>query len=60
MMVSEQEIIELLRKHDGNAYDVDRELKTYLGYTHYRWIKVNDRVRGEYDRLKHERRLNRL
>lgn len=59
-MMKEQEIVELLRKHDGNAYAVDRELGTYRGYTHSKWIKVSDRVRREYERLNHERRLNRL
>jgi len=58
--MNEDKIIELLRKHDGNAAAVDKELGEYLGYTYFHWIKRSDRVRSEYDRLKHEGRNNEI
>ena len=53
--MSEQKIIELLHKHKGNAYAVDRELKEYEGWTKKNWIEKNDRVRSEYDAIKNSR-----
>jgi len=58
MMLKEQEIIELLHKHNGNASAVDRELKEYRGYTRRNWIDKLDRVKDEYERINFERRLH--
>jgi len=58
--MTEDKIIELLRKHEGNATAASRELGMHRQYVQNQWVAKSDRVRAERDRLVHERRLNRI